>query len=279
MEKPQVLVCPPNYFFAAEEKINYKINPWMKHGTLINLKRAMAQWMVLCNELEKAGCVLNKISPQQGLSDFVFTANHAFVSDGTALLSRFRHNERRQEEPHIKQWFLNRYARALICRIAFMPDDFSFEGQGDAFLMRNIIFAGYGDRKHFRTDKESHDILRAVFGKEVVSLRLIEPRFYHLDTCFRPINTEVAIYVPDAFDTDSRYSIEKHVPSPLPISKRDALKFICNAIPIGKRIIFGAEPSVKLAKELFSLGFTIVVTELDEFFKVGGSAQCLVLFL
>lgn len=249
----------------------------MEKDVPVNVDNAMTQSRRLCEELQHAECALHYMQPQPGLSDFVFTANYALVIDDVVVLSRFRHKERKSEESIIKQWFYHR--RDRFHRIVELPEGLVFEGQGDAFLMNDTIFAGYGDSKDFRTDHESHDTLRAVFGRPVISLHLVHTKFYHLDTCFRQLDNETAIYFPDAFDAKSRYLIEKHVHSPLAVGPRDAFKFICNAIPVGRKIIFGAEPTKQLSQELCHRGFTIVVVELDEFFKAGGSAQCLVLFL
>jgi ornithine--oxo-acid transaminase len=119
-----------------------------------------------------------------------------------------------------------------------------------------------------------------MWGLEVIPLGLIDPRFYHLDTCFCPLSNGDVMYFPAAFDAvsltriEARYSAEKRIC----VSEKDALRFACNAVNVGRTILLN-EISAELCAELQSRGFHVVQVELTEFLKAGGAAKCLVLRL
>ena len=112
------------------------------------------------------------------------------------------------------------------------------------------------------------------------SLKLVDTRFYHLDTCFCPLEGGFLLYYPPAFDDDSRAEIERRVPAArrIAIAEEDALAFACNAVGIDSTVIVNrATPA--LARTLARDGFEVVQTPLSEFMKAGGSAKCLTLRL
>jgi len=111
-------------------------------------------------------------------------------------------------------------------------------------------------------------------------LRLVDPRFYHLDTCFCPLFGGFAMYFAPAFDAESLARIEKHYPEDkrIPVEEGDALRFACNAVNVGRTIVMN-EISTALRNRLESLGFRVVQVQLSEFLKAGGAAKCLVLRL
>ena len=119
-----------------------------------------------------------------------------------------------------------------------------------------------------------------IWGVEVISLRLVDPRFYHLDTCFCPLFGGYVMYFPKAFDAESLAKIEQRFPQDkrILVGDADALRFACNAINVGRMIVLN-EVSVELSRRLEDLGFWIVQVPLTEFLKAGGAAKCLVLRL
>lgn len=260
------LMCKPTFF-----GVSYVINPWMQGNVdRTSLERATKQWRDLLYAIATRAHV-ELIEPEPGLPDMVFTANAGFVLDDVCVVSRFRHRERQREEPHFERWFRSRRFSVLL-----MPPDLPFEGAGDALIDRGAarIWAAWGHR----SARASHDLLRARLGVEVVSLRLIDPRFYHLDTCFCPLEGGYVMYFPPAFDDESNRTIERAVPPPLrvPIESDDALFFACNAVNIGNTIVMN-KASAGLRRRLQTLGFSLVETELTEFLKAGGAAKCLTL--
>jgi len=265
---PTFLMCPPTMY-----DVNYVINPWMEG----NLKRssiqdATRQWEQLYTELARVARV-ELVEQQAGSPDMVFTANAGLVCDGMVALSRFLHPERQGEEPHFRKWFDD-----SGFTVRELPRTIPFEGEGDALFEadNSRLWAGHG----MRSRELSHRILKETWGIEVISLRLIDPRFYHLDTCFCPLFGGYVLYYPEAFDAMSRSAIEsRYTPeNRIEVSTEDALRFACNAINVGRTILLN-EVSMQLSRRLESHGFRVVQVLLTEFLKAGGAAKCLVLRL
>ena len=186
--KLRFLMCPPDHY-----EVDYVINPWME-GNIHRSSRetAASQWEALRGLLDKEAQV-ERIAPQAGLPDMVFTANAGLVLGKKCVLSRFLPRERQGEESFFKKWF-----KKQGFDIFELPPDLPFEGAGDALLDRHrgCLWAGYG----FRSELASHPQLAQWLGLEVISLRLVDPRFYHLDTCFCPLENGCLLYYPQAFD-------------------------------------------------------------------------------
>jgi ornithine--oxo-acid transaminase len=266
--RPTFLMCPPTLY-----DVNYVINPWMAGNVhRSSRERATDQWKVLHGTLTKIADVL-LVDPQPGSPDMVFTANAGLVSDGIVALSSFFHPERQDEEPHFRRWFVE--SGFAVCDV---PRATPFEGEGDALFEADglRLWAGHGPR----TRENSHRQLAELWGIEIVSLRLVDPRFYHLDTCFCPLSNGEVMYYPAAFDGESQKRIERHYPAAkrISVSESDALRFACNAINIGKAIVLN-QISNELFARLQSLGYSVTQVELTEFLKAGGAAKCLVLRL
>jgi lysine-ketoglutarate reductase/saccharopine dehydrogenase-like protein (TIGR00300 family) len=266
--KARFLICSPDYY-----EVDYVINPWME-GNVNKASPAIAasQWEALRGLLEQEAD-LERITPQSGLPDMVFTANAGVVVGRKCVLSRFLHHERQGEEPYFKKWF-----KKPRFEVFQLPPDLPFEGAGDALFdrARGCLWAGYG----FRSELAAHPLLAEWLNIEVHSLRLIDPRFYHLDTCFCPLEGGWVLYYPAALDAYSNHEIEKRVPEEkrIPVSETDAARFACNAINIDRRIILN-QASTELRCRLEAIGLSVVETALSEFMKAGGSARCLTLRL
>lgn len=265
---PTFLMCPPEMY-----DVNYVINPWMEGNVhRSSRERAAAQWERLHAALTDIADVL-LVDPQPGSPDMVFTANAGLVRNGQVALSSFHHRERQGEEPHFRKWFYE--SGFAVCEI---PRGTPFEGEGDALFEADgsRLWAGHG----LRTREDSHRHLNELWGLEVVSLRLVDPRFYHLDTCFCPLANDDVMYYPAAFDDASRARIETLYPAEkrICVSEADAMRFACNAVNVGKTILLN-QISMELCAELQSRGFHVVQVELTEFLKAGGAAKCLVLRL
>jgi N-dimethylarginine dimethylaminohydrolase len=263
-----ILMCSPDHFEVA-----YVINPWMEgHRAKTNGTLASKQWVDLRIIIEKhADIVLEP--PQRNLPDMVFTANAGLVFGKTVIVSRFRSAERQGEEPHNHAWFA-----ANGFEILDWPQDLVFEGAGDALFDRGqeLLWAGHG----FRSDAAVPALLQERLQYKTAALRLIDPRFYHLDTCLCPLTGGYLLYYSGAFDDKSRALIETLVPSDKRIAaeEADALKFCCNAVDLDTHIVMN-DASEALQGRLRGAGFTPVITALSEFMKAGGSAKCLTLKL
>ena len=203
----------------------------------------------------------------------VFTANAGLERNGIVAISSFFHPERQGEERWFRHWF-----QQAGYTLVDIPRATPFEGEGDALFSTDgrCLWAGYGPR----TASSSHRALRDIFGIPVVPLHLIDPRFYHLDTCFAPLEGGYIMYLPDAFDHLSLHRIEAfYSPSKrIVIREADAVSFACNAINVGRTIILNRISS-KLSSQLEQLGFKVIQVELTEFLKAGGAAKCLVMKL
>jgi lysine-ketoglutarate reductase/saccharopine dehydrogenase-like protein (TIGR00300 family) len=262
----RILMCPPHHY-----DVDYVINPWMEGNVHRSSRdRAEVQWNALYEVLQRYAQV-DLVTPQPGWPDMVFTANAGLVLDQTVVLSRFFHPERQGEEPHFQQWFADQGFT-----VHTLPKSLPFEGAGDALFDRLlcVLWAGYG----FRSELDAHPYLAKWLDVEVLSLRLIDPRFYHLDTCFCPLTDGYLLYYPPAFDTYSNRLIELRVPEALRIAidEVDAINFACNTVNI-ERVVVMNQASDGLKQRLTDRGFTVVETPLTEFLKAGGAAKCLTL--
>ncbi|MEQ8756708.1 MAG: TIGR00300 family protein [Coleofasciculus sp. G1-WW12-02] len=260
------LMCSPDHY-----DVDYVINPWMEGNIHKSSRdRAVEQWHKLHHVL-KDHAIVDLVNPQQGWPDMVFTANAGLVLGKNVVLSRFLHKERQGEEPHFKEWF-----EAQGYTVHELPKELPFEGAGDALLDREgrWLWAGYG----FRSELDSHPYLAKWLDIEVVSLRLTDERFYHLDTCFCPLSGGYLLYYPPAFDAYSNRLIEMRVAPEkrIALEEADAVNFACNAVNIDQVVVMN-KASDRLKQRLAEAGFRVMETPLTEFLKAGGAAKCLTL--
>lgn len=266
--RDRILMCPPDYF-----SVEYVINPWMAgHESSLDIKLATKQWCELRDALAEHAEIV-QIDPQPDLPDMVFTANAGVVYGNKAIASHFMPQERRAEEPHFKKWF-----RENGFELLDLDEKIGFEGAGDCLLDRGgpWLWTGYG----FRTEIEAHAEIQAFFDIDLVSIRLTDSRFYHIDTCFCPLQGGFLMYHPPAFDFDSRIAIESRIPSHkrIVVDTADAGNFACNAVNVGDRVFLN-KASEPLKARLMLAGFEVHEVNLSEFLKAGGSAKCLTLKL
>ncbi len=262
----RILMCSPDHY-----DVDYVINPWMEGNIHKSSRdRSVEQWQKLYHTL-KDHAIVELVPPQKGWPDMVFTANAGLVLDQTVVLSRFYHKERQGEEPYFKEWF-----ESQGFTVHELPKDLPFEGAGDALFDREgrYLWAGYG----FRSELDSHPLLAEWLNIEVLSLRLMDERFYHLDTCFCPLSGGYLLYYPPAFDSYSNRLIEMRVPPEkrIAIDEPDAVNFACNAVNINQTVVMN-KISDNLKARLGEAGFNVIETPLSEFLKAGGAAKCLTL--
>lgn len=257
-------MCRPTHYTIA-----YEINPWMRIRRKVAHDRAQRQWQALHETLTKRLRVSVKLlTPVKGLPDLVFTANAGLVVGRTVIRSNFRHPERQGEEPVVERYF-----RRHGFRVITLPKRFRFEGEGDALFLGRTLFFGF----RFRSDAPAHAALAKRLGCQVLPLELADRRFYHLDTCFCPLDARSALWYPKAFDRYARRVIQARVPDPIAVSEADALRFCCNAVVIGRTVILHRGISSALRRRLAQRGYETCELDLSEFLKAGGSAKCLLL--
>lgn len=261
------LVCPPDYF-----SIDYEINPWMRLSNRVRPDRARLQWQGLMEVLaNKVGARLERMDPVPGLPDIVFTANAGSVLGRKAVPSRFRHPERRREEPFFERWFRDHGYDVMA-----LEEGLYFEGAGDLLGFPDTWFGGYRQR----SDIQAYSCVSELFGREIIPVELVDRRFYHLDTCFCPLSGGELLYYPPAFDFYAQKVIADRVGRDLcvPVPESEALRFACNAVCVKQQVVLpdGCAETMAL---LAARGYEPCPVPLDEFMKAGGSAKCLTLAL
>jgi N-dimethylarginine dimethylaminohydrolase len=276
--QPRYLMCPPRFF-----AVSYSINPWMDPnawagGADFLHKKAEQQWNSLRQVLTGLGSAVETLEPQPGLPDLVFTANAAVVLDGKAVLARFCHAERQNEEPVFDAAFAALKARGLIDEIAHLPADLALEGAGDCIYdaRRGVLWMGCG----FRSDARASPAIEEQLGVRCIALPLADPRFYHLDTAFCALPCGGVIYYPPAFTPAALAAIHERVTPAdrIVLNGADAARFAANAVCVGRTIVLSS-CSDALRGKLERRGYAVVETPLDVFQRSGGSACCLTLRL
>ena len=233
------LMCRPSHF-----QVTYQANPWMDLSSQPDPTRAMAQWEHLKKTIESCGAGVDVIEQADNLPDMVFSANCGLVRENMVYIANFHYKERQPEREHYEKWFNENGFQV------FGDREYFFEGTGDALFAGHTLFAGYG----YRSDPAVYqEVLAAVSSPksakkdaktndsnemdiELVSLKLTDPRFYHLDTCFCPLTPDLALWYPPAFDPSDRQKLEKAIKL-IAVNEADALSFACNCFPIGQHVI------------------------------------------
>ena len=265
--RPTFLMCSPEWY-----DVGYVINPWMA-GNLHRSSRdsAFTQWKRLYGALKEIADV-KLMHPKAGSPDMTFVAHGAVVNHGVAAVSSFAHAQRQPEEAPLRQWLES--AGYLIWET---PRETAFEGEGDALFdaAGQTLWAAHGAR----TCRYSHRHVADAWHVKVISLHLVDPRFYHLDTCFAPLAGGHLLYFPEAFDAASLAAIEeKYAPAMrIALTEREATRFGCNVINAGTDVLMHACAGV--AQRLRSLGYRVTELELGEFVRGGGAAKSLALRL
>jgi N-dimethylarginine dimethylaminohydrolase len=251
-------MCPPRHF-----GIEYEINPWMHLALPVDPVLAQRQWDDLRSTYERLGHRVEIVDPVDGLPDLMFTANAGLVLGGRVLLSCFAHDERRGEEDVFARWFADHgfdVVRATRWN----------EGEGDLLVAGDLLLAGWG----FRTDRAAHREVADFSGREVLSLELVDPRWYHLDTALAVLDDAGTIaYHPAAFSPESQRVLAERFEDAIVASTADALAFGLNACSDGRNVVL-AEGAVGLADQLTARGFEPIGIDTSELQKSGGSVKC-----
>lgn len=252
-----LLVCPPNYY-----GIEYSINAWMDVNNKSNKNLAISQWRQLISNLILAGEDIFYMEPEKGLPDMVFTANGGLIFNNTAIVSNFNNNERKLETPKFEKWFKTYGFDTEVSPVVF-------EGAGDALFAGSNLYLGYG----FRSSPEAKDYLLS-FGLNIIHCNLIDPRFYHLDTCFCPLNNNRALIYSPAIANSKDIDLEL-----IEVPEEEAARFACNAVCINDESIVMPSGCNATKAKLEALGYNVLSTDMSEFLKSGGACKCLTIKL
>jgi N-dimethylarginine dimethylaminohydrolase len=256
------LMCPPAHF-----AVEYAINPWMRTGDSVDRDLALAQWDGLRRTYLDLGHTVELLDPTPGLPDMVFAANGGLVVDGVAMPARFRHAERAPEAAVYRNWFA---ANGL--RVA--ESQHVSEGEGDFLVTGRYLLAGTG----FRTHPQAHDDAQELTGLPVVTLQLVDPRYYHLDTALAVLDDDTVAYYPPAFSAGSQAALRRLFPDAVTADRADAEVLGLNAVSDGLHVVLPAA-ATGLASRLVARGFAPVPVDLSELLKAGGGPKCCTLEL
>jgi N-dimethylarginine dimethylaminohydrolase len=255
------LMCPPERF-----AVEYAINPWMDTSAPVDVELALKQWQLLRETLARLGHTVHVLPAEAGLPDMVYAANGAFSVDGVVYGARFRYPQRIAEAAAHRAFYLAG-GRPFV-----EPTEVN-EGEGDfAYLPEahgGLILAGHG----FRTAPAAHAEAQEALGRPVISLLLVDPRFYHLDVALAALDDSNIVYYPGAFSASSQRILRQLFPDAVIADEADALAFGLNLVSDGRNVVLNSEASA-LAAKLRSAGYLPVPVELSELKKGGGSVKC-----
>ncbi len=255
------LMCEPTHYTVA-----YRINPWMEPERATDTALAVRQWRALRDTYLDLGHTVDTIEPLEGLPDMVYAANGATVVDGVVYSARFRHPERQAEGPAYQKWFAD---QGFVTHTAAQVN----EGEGDLLVVGDLVLAGTG----FRSERAAHAELQELVGRPVVSLELVDPRYYHLDTALAvlssdPSSPQIAYYAP-AFSPGSRAVLERLFPDAVLATDDDAAALGLNAVSDGRHVVV-APRATHLAAAIRERGYEPIPVDTSELLKGGGGAKC-----
>jgi N-dimethylarginine dimethylaminohydrolase len=254
----RVVMSAPDYFM-----IQYSINPWMNTNNQVDVLLAKQQWQKLQETYRGLDLQVLTIPSHSSFPDLVFTTDHGVWIHDIFYLSHFRYPERQGEQGLAIPWYKQQNIRTQT-----IPTQCYMEG-GDVLVHNNQIYVGYG----FRTSQDTADYLHNTTRLPTISLELVNEKFYHLDTCFLPLNQTTAFYYPQAFSSEGMTSLKNNFVNLLPLSDEEANKFACNCVVFGKNIL--CQPNPTFEQKVRDLGYDPIILEMSQFNKSGGGIHCL----
>jgi ornithine aminotransferase len=273
-----LMMSAPDFF-----EVVYRINPWMEpdrwHRSAQRLAAdARRGWQRLKATYERLGARVEVQAPARGLPDMVFTANAAMVLDRKVLLARFACPERRGEEALDYAFFDRLRERGVVDELLLPPPGLWFEGAGDAHWdpVRRLVWVGHGQR----TSLGMHRAIADLYAVPTERIELVDPRFYHLDTCFCLLSGGEVLYYPPALSAAAQARLRDVVGAPnlIEASDDDACHLAVNAVCLGRDMVM-CHASSSLRAALAERGYRVHVVPLDSFNRSGGAAYCLTLRL
>nr|WP_235577002.1 dimethylargininase [Rathayibacter sp. Leaf296] len=255
-------MCRPEHFTVV-----YRINPWMDPQVPTDTALAVRQWQTLYDTYVDLGFDVQLIDSVPGLPDMVYAANGGFVIDGIAYGASFTYPERQPEGPAYMDWFRG---AGFDVRV---PEEVN-EGEGDFLLVGERILAGTG----FRSASDSHAEVARVFGREVVTLELVNPSFYHLDTAIAVLDDSTIAYLPSAFSDEGNRTLQRLYPDAILVSEEDASVLGLNSFSDGLHVVI-ASRATGFERQLRERGYEPIGVDLSELLLGGGGVKCCTLEL
>ena len=257
------LMTPPRHF-----AVQYAINPWMHPGVDVDVELALRQWQGLVDTYRGLGHRVDVMEPIAGLPDMVYAANGALVTPTATIAARFAYPQRADESKAYAAW-LDSHGLGPV----HVAQEIN-EGEGDFLVVGDLILAGTG----FRTSPAAHAEVARLTGMQVVSLELVNPSYYHLDTALAVLDDHTIAYYPAAFSPVAQATLATIFPDAIIATETDAAVLGLNAVSDGKHVMLAAA-ATGLAKQLTNRGFVPVPIDLTELLKGGGSVKCCTLEL
>jgi N-dimethylarginine dimethylaminohydrolase len=257
MTTRRFLMCRPTYF-----AVTYRINPWMDPTAPYDNALAISQWETLRRTFLDLGHTVEVIDPLPGLPDMVFAANGATVVDGKVMAVQFRDPERADEAPAYRSWFENN-------GFAVYDSKHTNEGEGDLLLAGDVLLAGTG----FRTVHAAHLQAQELFGRPVITLQLVDPAYYHLDTALCVFDDHTVAYLPSAFSPGSQAVLRRLFPDAVLATASDAAVLGLNAVSDGRTVVLPVQATA-LTTALRERGYQTIGVDVSELRKAGGGPKC-----
>lgn len=276
MTTPPAALAWGRHYLAVEPtafRVDYVINPFMDPAVQPDPALALAQWHAMVETLRNLGARVDVLEQRPDAPDMVYAMNLGLgvvQPDGTphAVMSHMRHAQRRVETASAQPWLVGHgWSTSYVGRDSIGAH---FEA-GDAFAFGDALVVGHGPR----TDELALKHLATDLGVRVRGLRITHPSMYHLDLAFCPLDERRALVCPEALDGPSAEALLALVPEPLVLSADETIGSLCaNSVVVGRTVVMPACPD-RVREQLEEWGFEIVLVDVSEFHKAGGSIRCL----
>ena len=258
------LMVEPSHF-----RVDYSINPFMDPAIQPDPTLALAQWRGLVATLRGLGASVDVLPQLADAPDMVYAMNLGLAAGPRFVLSHMRFAQRRMETAAAASW-----ASDGGWQTSYVGSDGvgAHLEAGDAFAWNGDLIVGYGPR----TEELALKHLAADLGVRVRGFRITHPGMYHLDLAFCPLDSRRALVCPSALDSESAEALLALIPEPLILTEDEALTtFAANSVVVGRTVVMPATPPARVVAQLREWGFEVVIADVSEFHKAGGSVRCL----
>lgn len=257
----RLLLCPPTKFTVA-----YEINPWMHVEIKPDSAKAMDAYLQMKALYQRFGCEVYELEPADNLPDMVYTANVGNVKNSTFVRANFKFDQRRRESDYAEDFFESKFDMDVYA----LPEGVYYEGQGDLLAMGDVWYFGWGKR----SDKAAIPYLEHVLNAKIIDFELVDPYYYHLDTCFAPLRPDLVVINPRSFTLEGLERIRAEFEYVIEANEQDNKVLACNLVHVGREIVLGKGISEELKEKLGKFGYNIHEVDMSEYLKGGGSVKC-----
>lgn len=245
--------------------IEYKINPWMQEDVEISFDKANEQYNAIIQAFKDEN-IPYKISKPAPYPDSVFIADSGFLINNIFICTNFKYKERQREVIYWQNFFQEQGYETVI-----LPSSVLFEGTGDLIYTNSQVFLGHG----IRTNLEAVKHIKPFIQKDIFPIELINDRFFHLDTCFFPIDDKNILLYKDAIAPESLKKLKEKY-NIITAEKKEAMNFALNIFRYEKTLFLN-KGNPKTKKLLEEYGYKVAPLDLSEFIKAGGAIKCMTL--